>query len=64
MATGWDTDTLSCSGYLRTVSNSAGQSYKVTIYGKKIENSFYTCIGHGANWANHRGHLTIMEIQV
>ena len=58
----WRTNSLSNSGYLRQVTNTKGQSYKVTIYGSIPQGSGYSNVNHGGVYADTRNQLTLIEI--
>ena len=59
----WMGQPLNMSGYLHTVSNSAGDSYAITMYAEKVNGTVYANINHGANWEYAGSHITVMEIQ-
>ena len=59
----WMGQPLNMSGYLHTVSNSAGDSYAITMYAEKVSGTVYANIDHGANWEYAGSHITVMEIQ-
>ena len=63
-ANSWRTNTLTNSGYLRQVTNTKGQSYKVEIYGSIPAGGGYANVSHGGDYNDTRNQITLIEVQV